>query len=94
MMTSAKPLAMPLRFAAAVALALMACPAHAQDAAATGTGGGPASTLRAPNTTAVGQTKPPGSAGAPAEEGERNRLDRLERKGDSIQSGICIGCDK
>ncbi|TXN38902.1 hypothetical protein FV228_32820, partial [Methylobacterium sp. WL18] len=33
----------------------------------TGTGGGPLSTETAPNTTAVGQTKPPSRGASPAE---------------------------
>ncbi len=68
--------------------------AWAQAPSETGTGGGPASTARAPNTTAVGQTKPPGSAAAPEGPQDRQRRDEIEKKNDAIQSGICIGCDK
>ena len=60
----------------------------------TGTGAGPASTVRAPNTTAVGQTKPPGNAGAPSSTEEGRNRDRIEKKNDAIETGICIGCNK
>ncbi len=61
----------------------------------TGTGGGPASTIRAPNTTGTGQTVPkPGTLG-PDETGTvtpRNRQE--EKREDQIMKGICIGCSK
>ncbi|SFU89999.1 hypothetical protein SAMN02799631_02999 [Methylobacterium sp. 174MFSha1.1] len=80
-----------------LALALLApLPALAQSSVSeTGTGGGPASTIRAPNTSAVGQTVPkPGSLG-PDETGTvtpRNRQE--EKREDQIMKGICIGCSK
>ncbi|GJD61935.1 hypothetical protein [Methylobacterium frigidaeris] len=89
----ARPLLTPL-----LALGLLApLPALAQQNAVseTGTGGGPASTIRAPNTSAVGQTVPkPGTLG-PDETGTvtpRNRQE--EKREDQIMKGICIGCSK
>ena len=63
---------------------------HAQ--AQTGTGGGPSSTVTAPNTSSVGRTMPPSGG-----EGTANREERTERtpqmkEDDRIQKGICIGC--
>lgn len=56
----------------------------------TGTGGGPTSTVTAPNTSSVGQTMPrPGGKDV-----DRN-LDRKtpdEKKADKIMGGICKGC--
>lgn len=56
----------------------------------TGTGGGPASTVTAPNTSSVGQTMPrPGGRDV-----DRN-LDRKtqdDKKADKIMDGICKGC--
>lgn len=90
---------MPVRplLPALLALGLLApLPAFAQASVSeTGTGGGPASTIRAPNTSAVGQTVPkPGSLG-PDETGTvtpRNRQE--EKREDQIMKGICIGCSK
>ncbi|WCS23820.1 hypothetical protein LOK46_22075 [Methylobacterium sp. NMS14P] len=59
----------------------------------TGTGGGPASTITAPNTNSLGVTKPPGTSLGPGEvppravqEHERARLNKIERS-------ICDGCN-
>ncbi|GLS46861.1 hypothetical protein [Methylobacterium brachythecii] len=69
-----------------------AAPTLAQSVDQTGTGGGPASTLTAPNTSAVGQTKPPGAAAAPDRaESREARSDQMKRD-DKIMKGICIGC--
>ena len=58
----------------------------------TGTGGGPRSTVTAPNTSAVGRVMPhPGGADVRLE----RRIDartRLERADDRIEDGICVGC--
>lgn len=75
-------------------LAGSAVPVLAQRPAETGTGGGPASTVKAPNTTSVGQTKPPGTAAAPESSGEREGRARMEKKNDAIETGICVGCNK
>ena len=75
-------------------LAGSAVPAVAQSPGETGTGGGPASAAKAPNTTSVGQTKPPGTAAAPEAAGERKDGTRAEKKNDAIENGICIGCNK
>ena len=57
----------------------------------TGTGGGPRSTITAPNTSAVGQVVP--HAGPPDARLERRIDDRTreERVDDRIDSGICAG---
>ncbi|AWN52833.1 hypothetical protein [Methylobacterium sp. 17Sr1-1] len=80
-----------------LALALLGpLPALAQPSVSeTGTGGGPASTIRAPNTSAVGQTVPKPGALGPDETGTvtpRNRQE--EKREDQIMKGICIGCSK
>lgn len=75
-------------------LAGSAVPAAAQRSSETGTGGSPDSTIKAPNTTGVGQTKPPGAAGVPESPGAREERTRTEKKNDAIETGICIGCNK
>ncbi len=79
----------------AVLFAALPCASvKAQAPAQTGTGGGAATTVTAPNTSAVGRTMPRGG-GADAEM-ERN-LDRRtpqQAKDDEISKGICIGCNK
>ncbi|GEP01288.1 hypothetical protein [Methylobacterium haplocladii] len=78
------------RSAFATVLMFAVTPAFAQ--AETGTGGGPASTVTAPHTTSVGQTKPPGAAAGPGpSEGREARTEQM-RKDDQIMKGICIGC--
>lgn len=58
----------------------------------TGTGGGPRSMVTAPNTTSVGQTKPPGSEIGPETPGERRERDAIRRENDAIDDSICAGC--
>ena len=79
---------------AALSLALTG-PLAAQTVAPdqTGTGGGPASTITAPNTNSLGVTKPPGTSLGPGEvppravqEYERARVNKIERS-------ICDGCN-
>lgn len=70
------------------------CAALAQGPAETGAGGGPRSTVTAPNTTATGRTKPPGAAVGPDTPAADNLRTRVERKDDAIDTGICIGCSK
>lgn len=65
----------------------------------TGTGGGPTSTVTAPNTSAVGRTMPPAGGGGldRIDRGEARSIERetrTERRNDKIDTGICIGCDK
>lgn len=65
----------------------------------TGTGGGPTSTVTAPNTSAVGRTMPPAGGGGleRIDRSESRSIDRetkTERKDDAIDTGICIGCNK
>jgi len=78
----------------AVAPMLLACPAlHAQtNLDETGTGGGPSSTITAPYTTSTGQTVPRRGADRLRERRDGD-LTREERRGDRIDTGICIGCD-
>ncbi|MCJ2122074.1 hypothetical protein [Methylobacterium sp. J-077] len=63
----------------------------------TGTGGVPLSTETAPNTTAVGRTKPPSRAASPTATGS-TAIRPIERRSprqvanDAISTRICIGC--
>ena len=76
--------------AVSVPVALMA-PSSALAQAQTGTGGGPASTITAPNTSSVGQTVPRG--GGAATEGSRaDQRTEQQKAEDKISRGICIGC--
>ena len=62
--------------------------------AQTGTGGGPTTTITAPNTSSVGQTVPrPGAAGE-GRLGDRETRTANEKKDDQLMRGICIGCSK
>lgn len=60
----------------------------------TGTGGGPLSTVTAPNTNALGVTKPPSGredlVETPAERRELREGERLDR---AIETEVCKGCD-
>ncbi|TNC07512.1 hypothetical protein FF100_32290 [Methylobacterium terricola] len=69
--------------------------AHAQPLPdQTGTGGGPRSTITAPNTSSVGQVMPrPGQPDARIERRIDDRT-RMERTDDRIDSGICVGCGR
>lgn len=91
------PASMPARSLLPPILALallLPLPALAQ-VSETGTGGGPASTIRAPNTTGTGQTVPKPSALGPNETGTVSpRARREEKREDQIMKGICIGCSK
>lgn len=62
--------------------------------ATTGTGGGPGSTVTAPNTSTVGRTMPPagGDAGAATAGESRERRTQEQKVDDKITQGICIGC--
>ncbi|GEP09469.1 hypothetical protein [Methylobacterium gnaphalii] len=86
---------MPNRHILALTLALAGLhtgAALAQEPAQTGTGTGPASTIKAPNTTAVGQTKPPGAAAAPDRTESREARGDAMKRDDKVMKGICIGC--
>jgi len=80
----------PSRLAAILVLAAPAA-ALAQEPTQTGTGGGPASTFYAPNTSPVGRVMPPGRAGAPNQQ-DADRTTQREKEADNIMRGICIGC--
>jgi len=87
---------MPIQRLACLALIALGpiLPAAAQDADRTGTGGDIGSAVTARNTTATGQTKPPGRAAAPENGRDGGGRTSNEKRGDAIDSGICIGCSK
>jgi hypothetical protein len=58
----------------------------------TGIGGGPLSTEKAPNTTVVGQTKPPSRDASPTSVKPIERLTPRQAADDKITTRICIGC--
>ncbi|KAB1074619.1 hypothetical protein [Methylobacterium planeticum] len=58
--------------------------------AVTGTGGGPETTITAPNTSSVGRTMPTGTADAPLLD-PRERTSR-QRNLDAVLNGVCAGC--
>jgi hypothetical protein len=60
------------------------------DAAYTGTGGGPETTLNAPYRSSVGQTLPPGRAAAP--DFDPNARPPRQRDLDRLLDSICRGC--
>lgn len=59
----------------------------------TGTGGGPASTITAPNTNNLGVTKPPGTSLGPGEMPTREEQRRERALTDKIDRSICDGCN-
>ncbi|GJE40352.1 hypothetical protein [Methylobacterium persicinum] len=84
--------ALPALVASLALWAGTAAPAFAQ--ATTGTGGGPTSTVTAPNTSATGRTMPPagGDAGAATAGEPRGKRTQEQKVDDKITRGICIGC--
>lgn len=78
--------------AAMVAGALGPGSALAQGTAETGTGGGPHSTITAPNTSSVGRTMPPGAAAGAGEREDRDATTVEKKKADDVMKGICVGC--
>jgi hypothetical protein len=58
----------------------------------TGTGGGPLSAEKAPNTTSVGQTKPPSRDASPTSIKPIKRVAPRQAADDAITTRICIGC--
>lgn len=60
--------------------------------AVTGTGGDPLSAEKAPNTTALGQTKPPSRAASPTSTKPIERRTPRQAADDAISTRICIGC--
>ena len=85
----ATPRISALAFAAAMASCL-AGQALAQ--AETGTGGSPASTVTAPNTSRVGRTMPPSTGAGAATADDRRTRTPNEKQDDQLMRGICIGC--
>lgn len=59
----------------------------------TGTGGGPTSTITAPNTNSLGVTKPPGTSLGPGEIPSRREEQRERALTDKIDRSICDGCN-
>ena len=86
------PMSMPIRSLLAVTLAALIPAGHALAQAQTGTGGGPNTTITAPNTSSVGQTVPRPGAGGANNLGDRETRTANEKKDDQIMRGICIGC--
>lgn len=89
---------MTMRILLAAALGVIVATAATAQTPQTGTGGGPTSTVTAPNTSAVGRTMPPAGGGLDridrSESRSIERESRTERRNDKIDTGICIGCDK
>lgn len=79
---------------AALSLAFVA-PVAAQTVAPdqTGTGGGPASTITAPNTNRYGVTKVPGTSLGAGEVPSRRDQRRERALTDRIDDSICDGCN-
>ncbi|GJD54302.1 hypothetical protein [Methylobacterium dankookense] len=75
-----------------LAALVAAAPAAAFAQAQTGTGGGPASTVTAPNTSSVGRTMPPAAGTGAGTREERTERTPQMKDDDRIQKGICIGC--
>ncbi|WP_238272224.1 hypothetical protein, partial [Methylobacterium cerastii] len=59
--------------------------------AETGTGGGAASTVTAPNTSRVGRTMPPSTGAGAATADDRRTRTPNEKQDDQLMRGICIG---
>lgn len=59
----------------------------------TGTGGGPTSTITAPNTNSLGVTKPPGTSLGPGEVPSQQEQRRERALTDKIEDSICDGCN-
>ena len=87
-MTSRIPLIAALVFTIGSAGSVLA-----QSPAETGTGGDVSTTTRAPNTTAVGQTKPPGAAAGGDVDRNLDQRTKQQKKDSEITKGICIGCN-
>lgn len=84
---------MTIRLPSLAALVLLGLPATAlAQADLTGVGGGPLSTVTAPNTTAAGVTRPPSRDASPTWRHNPDRRSREELEDERIESGICIGC--
>ena len=58
----------------------------------TGTGGSPLSAEKAPNTTVVGQTKPPSRDASPTSVKPIERVTPRQAANDAIATEVCIGC--
>ncbi|MEE7451442.1 hypothetical protein MRF4_28755 [Methylobacterium radiotolerans] len=85
-----------LRPAALGALSLALAPPLAAQTRApdqTGTGGGPASTITAPNTNSLGVTKPPGTSLGAGEVPTREERRRERSLTEKIEGSICDGCN-
>ena len=74
-----------------ILLALLAADA-ALAQAQTGTGGGPTSTVTAPNASSVGRVMPPSRGAGAATADDRRERPAREAENDKVMRGICIGC--
>ncbi len=59
----------------------------------TGTGGGPRSTITAPNTNRLGVTKPPGTSMGPGEVPSARERREKRIQANRIENSICNGCN-
>ena len=92
---TARPTRRPPSAALLLAALVLSGPAAAQAVAPdrTGVGGGPASTITAPNTNSLGVTMPPGDSLGPREEPSRKERRRERARTDGIEDSICDGCN-
>ncbi|MCJ2086540.1 hypothetical protein MKK88_11130 [Methylobacterium sp. E-005] len=84
-----RPITLPGLSIVVTVLATGAALAQAQ----TGAGGGPASTMTAPNAPSVGRVMPPSRGPGAATAADRRDRTPREAKNDRLMRGICIGCD-
>jgi hypothetical protein len=82
-------------FRAAIATSILCCFSASSVFAQTdrtGTGGGPLSTEKAPNATAVGQTRPPSRDASPTSTKPIDRLTPRQAADDAVTTRVCVGC--
>lgn len=79
-----------------VAVALLSVPEALAESRPdrTGTNGGPNTTITAPNTNALGVTKPPGVEEAAPTSQERRELQQIDQQDKRIEKDICDGCGR
>lgn len=78
----------------AVAFGAFNCSVAVAQVDRTGVGGGPLDAAKAPNTTAVGQTKPPSRAASPTSHLSPEERSAEDKKLDDIEKVICSSCQK
>lgn len=85
---------LPLRMGILLGAIVLPAAALAQVAPdQTGTGGGPASTITAPNTNSLGVTKPPGTSLGTGEVRTPREQHRERALTNRIEGSICDGCN-